>query len=357
MTHVPLITIVLATYNRPASLRLAIRSVLRQTLADWRLLVIGDACDARTAEVVAAIGDSRIDFVNLPARCGEQSIPNSIGMALAASRWIALLNHDDVLLADHLEQAMASLDAGGGEFFAGRSAFARFSGQLNDGRLVPVFSEMTPSGRSLGDVFSRGCEMFEPCSAWVFSRDLARRVGPWRAAATIYRTPMEDWLLRAWRTGERLVESGDITVLHILTHNQKIGPHGSYAWDRGEDQMLDGLIHDVGAGEIRSALLRQIGSDLAVRLPRLGFSRLLLSVMGDLTKAQERRAEELLSASAAREYLKDGRDSFEQFCIESGLEKGRAMRIALRLRTGEELPPPPDFAGLLQFARQSLQSP
>ena len=138
MTHVPLITIVLATYNRPANLRLAIRSVLRQTVSDWRLLVIGDACDARTAEVVAAIGDSRIDYVNLPVRCGEQSIPNSIGMALAASRWIALLNHDDVLLADHLEQAMAALDAGGGEFFAGRAAFARVSGHLDDGRLVPV---------------------------------------------------------------------------------------------------------------------------------------------------------------------------------------------------------------------------
>lgn len=356
MSHVPLITIVLATYNRPANLRLAIRSVLRQTLADWRLLVIGDACDARTAEVVTAIGDSRIGYVNLPARCGEQSIPNSIGMALAASRWIALLNHDDVLLADHLEQAVAALETGGGDFFAGRAAFARFSGQLADGRHAPVFSEMTPSGRSLGDVFSRGCEMFEPCSAWVFSRDLALRVGPWRAAASIYRTPMEDWLLRAWRAGARLVDSEDITVLRMLTHYQQTGPQGAYAWDQGEEALLDGLIHEVSASGIRSALLGQIGS-LGLQVPRLGFSRLLLGVLGGLSEAQEQRAAQLLTPSAAIEFLKDGRDPFEQFCIESGLEKGRALRIALRLRTGEELPPCPDFAGLLQFARQRLDSP
>ena len=56
------------------------------------------------------------------------------------------------------------------------------------------------------------------------------------------------------------------------------------------------------------------------------------------------------------EYLQDGRDAFEQFCIEAGLEKGRTLRIALRMRTGEELPPCPDFAGLVRFARQSLDS-
>ncbi len=68
-----ILTIVTATYNRPASLRLAIRSALLQTLRDWRLIVIGDACDDRTAIVIEEFRDERITYINLPVRCGEQA--------------------------------------------------------------------------------------------------------------------------------------------------------------------------------------------------------------------------------------------------------------------------------------------
>jgi len=40
-------------------LRLAVASLLGQTVTDWELQVIGDACTDDTAEVVAAFGDER----------------------------------------------------------------------------------------------------------------------------------------------------------------------------------------------------------------------------------------------------------------------------------------------------------
>jgi glycosyltransferase involved in cell wall biosynthesis len=350
-----MITIVLATYNRPESLRVAIRSVLLQTMPDWRLLVIGDACDERTAAVVGAFADRRISYVNLPSRCGEQAIPNSIGMTLAESEYVALLNHDDVLLADHFAQALAHLNEAAGDLFVGKAAFARFSALMADGRRNPVFSEITPADRRLADVFSVGSEIFEPCSAWVFRRQLADTVGPWHAAATLYRTPMDDWLLRAWRAGANLVQSQDITVLRMLTHYQQASSGASaYAWGHGEHEILDRLLVEMSPGGLRRAIHDRLESDAVARIPKAGFSRVFLKILGQLTPEQEWLAEQFLTPAMAEVYLRTGWDAFEQLCLLSGFDRGHAMRLALRVRTGEDLPPVPDFQAMLAYARQRL---
>ena len=111
----PLVSIILATYNRPETLRLAIASVLEQTLTDWELLVIGDACGAETAAVVEAAADPRIHYINLIRNVGEQSGPNNVGIARARGRHIAFLNHDDLWLPDHLQAALEWLQATGAD--------------------------------------------------------------------------------------------------------------------------------------------------------------------------------------------------------------------------------------------------
>ena len=103
-------------------MRHAIESVRNSRFADWELIVVGDACTDDTAACVAAFGDPRIRFVNLPERCGDQSGPNNHGVALSRGRYVAFLNHDDFYLPDHLATCVAALDAGGGSCFA-RSAY------------------------------------------------------------------------------------------------------------------------------------------------------------------------------------------------------------------------------------------
>ncbi|MBK8120255.1 MAG: glycosyltransferase family 2 protein [Sulfuritalea sp.] len=344
----------MATYNRPECLGVAIRSVLRQTVRDWRLIVVGDACDDRTAAVIAAFADDRIAYVNLPSRCGEQAIPNSIGMALADTEYIALLNHDDVLLADHLQLALARLREAQSGLFVGTAAFARFSAAMTNGGRMPIFSEVTPVERELGDVFRFGSEAFEPCSAWVFSRDLFETVGPWRASALLYRTPMEDWLLRAWRAGVGLIQASEITVLRMLTHYQQAGGAHAYEWGHGEHAMVERMFGGSDPAEIRRAIRQGLESGLVAALPRPGFSQMLLKMMRRMTAQQEWLAERLLTQPMAEVYRRTGWDAFEQFCLLAGLGRGHAMALALRLRTGEDLPPVPDFNELLAFARANL---
>jgi len=57
--HTPLVSIVVATYERSNVLRLAIESVLRSTFCDWELLVIGDCCTDDSDQIPYRLSNAR----------------------------------------------------------------------------------------------------------------------------------------------------------------------------------------------------------------------------------------------------------------------------------------------------------
>ncbi len=66
----------------------------------------------------------------------------------------------------------------------------------------------TPPMTALRSAISM-CGVYDPlaiyfASGWVFRRELADRVGPWRSPDKIFVVPSQDWLFRAWRSGARL---------------------------------------------------------------------------------------------------------------------------------------------------------
>jgi glycosyltransferase involved in cell wall biosynthesis len=56
----PVVSVVTATYNWSSLLRHAITSVQRQTLTDFEMIIVGDACTDDSGEVVAAMNDGRL---------------------------------------------------------------------------------------------------------------------------------------------------------------------------------------------------------------------------------------------------------------------------------------------------------
>jgi hypothetical protein len=110
----PLVSVVIPTYRRPDTIERAVRSALAQSYERLEVLVVGDDTDDRTAEIVAAIGDARLRFVNL----GHQGVypkeplhrwmvagttPANVGIDLARGAWIANCDDDDELLPNHVE--------------------------------------------------------------------------------------------------------------------------------------------------------------------------------------------------------------------------------------------------------------
>jgi glycosyltransferase involved in cell wall biosynthesis len=196
----PLVSVVVATYNRSGVLRHALRSALGSTIQDIEVLVGGDHCTDDTEAVVAAIGDPRIRFVNLPRNCGDQSGPTNHALSLSTGRYVAFLNQDDLYFPDHLANAIAHLQATGADLVwtptlviepASEETLARGDWRVTIGSTPPrgVYDPLT----------------FCVASSWVTTRDLTARVGPWRHSAELYVSSSQEWLYRAWRGGARLV--------------------------------------------------------------------------------------------------------------------------------------------------------
>ncbi|HEY0147958.1 MAG TPA: glycosyltransferase [Allosphingosinicella sp.] len=108
----PRVTIVMATWNWSEVLPFSIGSALLQTFTDFELLVVGDGCTDNSAEVVAAIADPRVRWINLPANSGHQSGPNNEGLRQARGELVAYLGHDDLWLPHHLACLVQAIDAG-----------------------------------------------------------------------------------------------------------------------------------------------------------------------------------------------------------------------------------------------------
>lgn len=215
----PLVSIVLATYNRSAVLAHAIESVRRSSCTDWELLVVGDHCTDDSAGIVAAFADPRVTFTNLPVNAGEQSAANNDGLRRARGRYVAFLNHDDLYFPDHLASAIAWLEASAADFVWSPLLVAL---PVSDDDLAAGRWRFRLSGVPLTDDYDPRLFLF--ASAWVMTRALAERVGSWRAARETYVTSSQDWLFRAWRSGARMRVLPGVSVLAVPASDRR----GSY---------------------------------------------------------------------------------------------------------------------------------
>jgi glycosyltransferase involved in cell wall biosynthesis len=111
----PRVTVIIPTYNWSSVLPYSIGSVLRQTMADFELLVVGDGCTDDSEDVVARIGDPRVRWINLPVNTKHQSGPNNEGLRQARGEIIAYLGHDDLWLPHHLAVMVSALEATGSD--------------------------------------------------------------------------------------------------------------------------------------------------------------------------------------------------------------------------------------------------
>lgn len=118
MSAVPAVSVVIPAYNRAASIRAAIDSVLRQTWRDFELIVVDDGSRDGTQDVVRAIDDPRLRLIETPRNMGASAARN-LGIAEARADWVAFQDSDDEWLPLKLERQMARLLAPGADFVAG----------------------------------------------------------------------------------------------------------------------------------------------------------------------------------------------------------------------------------------------
>lgn len=106
----PLISVVIPTYNRANYLKEAIKSVLAQTHREVQIIVADDGSTDDTASVVSSFGD-KVKYLfqdNL-----ERGAARNYGIRNSAGEYVAFLDSDDLWLPDHLQTCLKTCESTG----------------------------------------------------------------------------------------------------------------------------------------------------------------------------------------------------------------------------------------------------
>lgn len=100
-----MISIIMPTFNRSATLGRAIDSVLAQTYPDWDLIIVDDGSTDDTQEVLARYADARVKVVRHPDNRGVAAAKNT-GFDEIDGEWFTFLDSDDEMAPDALAVMM-----------------------------------------------------------------------------------------------------------------------------------------------------------------------------------------------------------------------------------------------------------
>ncbi|MCE9629115.1 MAG: glycosyltransferase [Planctomycetia bacterium] len=253
-TDGPLFTVVMATYGRGRHIEPSIRSVLRQELDDFELLVVGDHCTDETPDVVRAIDDARLRWINLAERVGSQSGPNNAGIAAARGRMIAYLGHDDVWEPFHLQSLSDILNRRPQVDFAVGGAIFHLPNGIPGSWVTGLFT----------DDADKLIHFFPP-SSFAHRRSVCDRIGGWRLPMQITAPVDAEFVLRAARAGMGFASTGLISVHKFAAGHRYL----SYLDQESNEQrhMLASLASNEHAETVRRIVddARRVGSFMIVR--------------------------------------------------------------------------------------------
>ena len=109
----PRVSIISPTYNHASFISACIDSVLKQSYADWEMIVINDGSTDDTAATVARLAshEPRIKLIDQENK-GVFRLGETYNTALAAARgeYIGILEGDDTWMPDKLQQQVSLLD-------------------------------------------------------------------------------------------------------------------------------------------------------------------------------------------------------------------------------------------------------
>ena len=112
MHATPLVSVIIPTFNRLASLRQAIQSVLLQDTSDIEVLICDDGSTDETASMVASLDDGRLRWLS-GANSGGPAVPRNRGVIAARGQWLAFLDSDDQWYPTKLSEQLAAATAQG----------------------------------------------------------------------------------------------------------------------------------------------------------------------------------------------------------------------------------------------------
>lgn len=99
----PLVTIIIATYNRAKLLKRAIESVIAQTYTNWELIIVDDGSTDKTFQLVDKFFPKISNLKYIKQHNSKLWSARNIGIKLASGDYITFLDSDDMYKKNHLK--------------------------------------------------------------------------------------------------------------------------------------------------------------------------------------------------------------------------------------------------------------
>lgn len=106
MTHQPLITVLIPTYNCEQYVYDAVQSILNQTYTNFECIIIDDCSTDGTVDIIKTFDDPRINLIIKPKNSGYTNSLN-YGLTIANGKFIARMDGDDISLPNRFEKQVA----------------------------------------------------------------------------------------------------------------------------------------------------------------------------------------------------------------------------------------------------------
>ncbi|PCJ01721.1 MAG: hypothetical protein COB14_03515 [Alphaproteobacteria bacterium] len=184
MSDLPLISVVVPTYNRPDFLIKTMCSILNQSYKNIELIIVSNGKSDDNENAAKSFNDDRVRYID-QENSGGPAGPRNHGMRLASGKYIAVCDDDDLWLSDKLEKQISAMEAD-------------FSCGLCYTHMI-FFDE---SGREWSD--DRGDADFSslcyrnvvPISSVVLRADLVQKLGGFDESATVGDSEDYEFILR-----------------------------------------------------------------------------------------------------------------------------------------------------------------
>jgi CDP-glycerol glycerophosphotransferase len=246
----PRVSVVVIAYNDAGHLPAALRSVQRQSMHDLEIVVVDDASNDATPQVIAAAAatDVRLRPMRLPENSGGCSRPRNTGLAAVTGDYVLFLDSDDVLPRRAVERLYAAAQRAQADVACGRMVRRHHDPR----RHLASNDDLYARAAVLDGVLSRPAQLRDtPACGKLFRRGFLEAEGLRFPEGVLF----EDLLFT--------------TTAYAAAARIAIVPHLTYEWNVRRDQAVPSITNrrELRNWQDRFEVHRRIDADLA-RRPR-----------------------------------------------------------------------------------------
>ena len=234
--RLPIVTVVIPTYSRPALVLRAIRSALAQSFTALEVLVVIDGPDPDTVRAIEGVQDERLRYLELDEKVGGAEARN-VGARAGEGQWIALLDDDDEWLPAKLTK---QLEAVGTRDVRSVLVATQHLYRVDGAADVVRPRRMPKPGEQLSEfMFDHLC--YFQTSTFLCSRELFLRV-PFDRTAPFFQDI--DWFLRLTHEPDLqfIVVEEPLTIYHVpvkrKTITASLGWRSRLEWGKSRRHLL-----------------------------------------------------------------------------------------------------------------------